>query len=68
MMQGGHEDWHAWGRDFEKSILTAHHTTQSSLFARILSSEDSKVQESFPKSELRAEGIFLMLAGEIEFP
>lgn len=64
-IQGGHQDWRAWGRELEDSILSAHHTTQTSLFARILSSEDSQVQESFPESELRAEGIFLMLAGNI---
>ena len=65
LMQSGHHDWHAWSRDFESSILTTHQTSQGSLFAKILSSKDPKVQESFPKSELRAEGIFLMLAGNM---
>ena len=68
MLQSGGQDWKAWGRDFEASILNAHHAPQASLFGRILSSEDPKVKESFKKSELRAEGIFLMLAGMICIP
>ena len=65
MVQGGRQDWHVWGRKFEDSILAADHTTQSSLFSKILDSKDPQVQESFPVSDLRAEGIFLMLAGKI---
>ena len=65
MLQSGCQDWKAWGRDFEASILTTHHAPQASLFGRILSSEDPKVKASFGESELRAEGIFLMLAGKI---
>lgn len=65
MMLGRHQDWQAWGRELEDSILNTHSNMQGSLFARILSSDDPKVQRSFRDSELRAEGIFLMLAGMI---
>ena len=65
LMRGGHQDWHAWSQESENSVLSTQHTSKESLVARILSSEDPKVQESFSGSELRAEGIFLMLAGKI---
>jgi len=50
---------------FGSSVVEARNDHQRCLFSRILSSADQRVQHTFPESELWAEGIFLMLAGEL---
>ena len=53
-----------WSNEFGASILKSQKSSQPSLFSTILNSEDQKIQAIFPESELWAEGVFLMLAGE----
>ena len=53
------DQWNEWKQDFSTSVLQMHGPQQKSLFSNILSSSD-KVS----RSELWAEGSFLMLAGE----